>query len=123
MKIYIVRYKEIGPTVTVIISKGSSRRPSGIATQACIPGHVGKCPIAVVAIEYNAAKTGYEQVRPAVVVIVANNCAHGEAWIADVRLIGNIREGPVMIVMIQGATRFHSMEGHIHAGRIGKINI
>ena len=37
MKIHIVRYKKIDPAIAVIISKGCSRRPPGIAAQVRWP--------------------------------------------------------------------------------------
>ncbi len=69
-KIHLVRDEEVVPAVAVIISKGCSRGPLGVAAQPGAFGHVGKGVIAIVAIELHPTKTGHQQVRPPVVVVV-----------------------------------------------------
>ena len=61
MKIHIVRNKQIGPAVAVIIAESRSRGPPGIAAQSGGLGHIGKGSVAVVAIEHHAAKASYQQ--------------------------------------------------------------
>src|ERR1700674_3293837 len=98
-----MRYEKIGPAVAVIVSKGRSRGPAGIAAKSAGFGHIGKCSVAVIAIEHHAAHTSPQQIRPAVVVVVANGSAHRPAGIAYPCLLGDIGECSVVVVMKQGA--------------------
>jgi hypothetical protein len=56
-EIHVVGDEEVVPAVAVIISKGCSRGPFGVAAQLGALGHVGKDAIAIVAIEHQPAKT------------------------------------------------------------------
>jgi len=110
-----MRYKKIGPAVAVVISKGGSRGPSGIAAQSSGFGHIRECPVAVVTIKDHSAETRHEEIRPAIIVVVANYGSHGPARIAYASLIGNIGKGSVVIVMVESASGFSSVEGHLNA--------
>src|SRR3984957_908819 len=123
MKIYIVRYKKIDPAIDVIISEGRSRRPPRIAAQSADLGYIGEGAVPIVAIEHDSAYTRHQQVRPAVIVVVADRCTHRPAWISHPRLLRHIRKRSVAVVMVEGAAGFDAMESHFHALRIRKINI
>ena len=68
MEIDIVGYKQIGPTVAVIIAEGGARCPLGIAGQPRGARDIGKCAVSIVAIENYAPEARNQQVGPAVVV-------------------------------------------------------
>ncbi len=123
MKINVVRDKKIGPAIAVIVPKSRACRPSGIAGQAGGFGHVGKCAIAIVAIEDDAIQTRHQQIRPTVVVVIANGRPHRPTGIAHTCLIGDIRECSVVVVVKQRAASFDAMQSHVHALRVRKINV
>ncbi len=67
---------------------------------------VRKCSIAIVAIQDYASEAGDEQIRPPIVVVVAHDRAHCPAGIADARLIRNVREGSIVIIVVKRARAF-----------------
>ena len=88
-----------------------------------MPGDIGEAAVAVVAIESDAAEAGDEQVRLAVVVVVADCCAHGPARIADARFVGDVGEGSVVVVMKERAPGFLAGECHFHAWSVGEVDV
>src|SRR6266436_6928487 len=79
----VMRYEKIGPAIAVVVAKCGAGCPAGVAGQACFLGDVGERTIAVVAVENYTTETGYEQIRPAVIVVVADGSAHRPARKAD----------------------------------------
>src|SRR5205823_5768187 len=78
------------PAITVIIDEGSGRGPEQ-AVQTGLLADIGKGTVAVVEEEFQAAILGHENVRPAIIVDVANGHAHAVA--------GNIETGTSADVM------------------------
>ena len=122
-KIHVVGDEEVVPAVAVIISKGCSRGPLGVAAQPGAFGHVGKGAIAIVAIEHHPTKTGHQQVRPPVVVVVPYHRPHGPAGISHAGLVRYVRKCPIAIVVIEGAACLPAVQSHIHALGVGEINV
>ncbi len=96
----VMRYEKIGPAIAVVVAKCGARCPAGVAGQACFLGDVGERTIAVVAVENYTTETGYEQIGPAVIVVVAYSRSHCPAGETDACLVGDIGEGAVVIVAV-----------------------
>ena len=81
-----------------------------IAGEAGALRHIGECAVAVVAIKNDAAEAGDQQIGPAVVVVVADDGAHGPAGIAHAGLVGNIGKCAVMVVVVERAARLLAVQ-------------
>src|ERR1700761_1887103 len=114
MEVDIIGDEEIGRSIAVIVAEGSTRRPTCIATQAGLFAHIGKGAIAIIPVENHATEAGHQKVRPSIVVIVADHGSHTPTWIADTRLIRNIGEGSVVVVVVERSLGLLAVHGHLH---------
>src|SRR5258708_3815558 len=96
----VMRYEKIGPAIAVVVAKCGARCPAGVAGQACFLGDVGERAIAVVAVEDYATEAGYEQIGPAVIVVVGYSRAHCPARETDACVVGDICKCAVVIVAV-----------------------
>ena len=53
-----MRYKQVHPTVIVVVAKSRTGGPAGVVAQARLFGDVRKCSIAVIAIENYTPEAG-----------------------------------------------------------------
>src|ERR1022692_125700 len=68
-------------------------------------------------------QAGDINIRPAVVIVITNRTPHGEAGSSHPSLIGHVRKGPIMIVMVKGTSSLLTFERHLDGRGIGEINI
>jgi hypothetical protein len=122
MEVDIVDHHQVGESIAVVIAEGSAGGPAAIG-DAGLRRHIGKCSVAIVAIENVAAQAGKVKVGPAVVVVIAHRAAHGEARRGHAGLGGDIGECAVAVVVVERAHAFFSLDGHVDAGRIGEIDV
>src|SRR6185437_14482269 len=90
---------------------------------ASLGGHIGECPVPIVAVKDVGAQAGDVNIGPAIIVIVARRAAVGPAGGSDAGLVGHVRKSTIVIVVVKGATRGLVLQGHVHCRRIGEINI
>src|ERR1019366_393557 len=57
-EVHVMRDKQVLPAIVVVVAKGRAGGPACVAAQAGALGHIGKCPIAIVPVEDDAAETG-----------------------------------------------------------------
>ena len=76
---------------TIEIEKGGARAPTAII-RAGVLGHIGKCPVTVVAQELVGADVGAIEVHPAIVVEVAGGHPHAIVRGDNPRRLGDIGE-------------------------------
>jgi hypothetical protein len=88
-----------------------------------LPGDVGEGAVAIIAVEKDAAEAGYEQVRPTIIIVDADDGTHGEAGIAYPGFVRDVRESAVAVVVIESTASFFAGEGHVDGGRVGEVNI
>ena len=93
--------EQVEPSIIVVVEPNCARRPPRGGNTG-LGGNIGKGPVAVIVIQQSAAISRDEQVRKAVVVIIANRDTHSEssAWYSSP--IRNISKGTVTIVFVQG---------------------
>ena len=86
-------------------------------------GYIGESAVVIVLVENALAVRGYEEVRPAVTVIVRDSHAHSEISSADTSFLRYVSEGAVAIVVVEraahGLRRFPKVAG----AAIDKIDI
>ena len=80
-------------------------------------------PSPLLRYRHHAAETGDEQVGPAVVVVVAHHGSLGPAGIAHARLVGDVGKRAVVIVVVERAARLLAGLRHLHALRIGEVDV
>ena len=85
-----------------------SRRPSAqdLPPKPGLPGHIGKCAIAIVAVEPVLSEVGAEDVVEAVVVVVGDANSIGPACRLQAGLFGDVRESAVTVIFVQAVRRF-----------------
>src|ERR1700691_5582548 len=115
--------KEVRPAVAVVVTKSRTRRPTRILVQPRLSGYVAERAIVVVAVEDDPAKTGDQQIGPAVIVKVSNGRPHSPAGIADTGLFRNIGKRAIVVVMEERTARFAAGQRHVDSGRIGEVNV
>ena len=86
-------------------------------------GDVRERSIAIVAVKYYSSVACHEQIRPAIVIEVPHDRTHGPAGITDTRLIRDVSKGSIVIIVVKRASCFFAGKRHIHALRVGKVNI
>ena len=123
VEVDVVGDEEIGPAVGVVVAKGGTGGPGVVGRETGWRGDVGEGAVTVVAVEDDAAEAGDEQVRPAIVVVVSDDCTHGPAGRADAGGIGDVGEGAIVIVTVESAFGWFSSEGHGDAGGVGEVDI
>jgi hypothetical protein len=69
------------------------------------------------------AETGNDHVWPAVIVVVADGSAHGEAGRGNSRFVSDVGEGAVMVVVIERATSGLVLQRHRYRRCIGEVNV
>jgi hypothetical protein len=122
MEINVIRHHKIDESVAIVIAKRRACRPTAVG-DARLRGDVGKRSVAVIVIEDVAAETGQVEIRPAVIVVVADGAAHREAWRRQARALRHVSESPVVIVVIERAEAWLPLHRHLDRGRIRKIYI
>ena len=93
--IEIVGYHQVQEPVTIVIEKCSAGPPGNVADPGFLR-HVGKRPIAVIAIENICAQIRHINVNPPVSVVITAGASHSvSAAAADPGPLGNVLELPV----------------------------
>ena len=123
VEIDVVRNEQIDEAVVVVVAEGQSRSPALVAVETGFLRHVRKRPVVVVVVEHDSAEAAYGEVGPAIVVEVANGHAHRPAGIADACLVGDVRKGAIVIVVIERAARSRPGLVHRDAGRVGEVQV
>jgi hypothetical protein len=101
-KVHVVGDKEVEMAVAVVVEKcASGAKAIASVQQAGFGRHIGKCAVAVVAVEAVVAVVGEEQVLEAVVVVVADADAHSPAGIGESGFGGHIGKRAVAVVVIE----------------------
>ena len=86
-------------------------------------GDVRECSVAVVVIEDVAAEAGDVKIGPAVVIVVADRTAHGQAGFGQPRFLGHVGEGAVVIVVVENTQCGLAFQSHVDGRRIGEIDV
>ena len=123
VEVDVVGDEEIGVAVGVVVAEDGAGGPAFVVVEAGGFGDVGEGAVAVVAIEDDAAEAADEEVGEAVVVEVADGCAHRPAGIADAGFVGDVGEGAVVVVVVEGAAGFLAGERHGDAGGVGEVDV
>src|ERR1035441_5364227 len=102
----VVENEQIEVAVVIVVHPAGSRAPHLLpfVTSPGNPGllrDVGKRSIAIVVVEMVAGYTGDIDILPAVVVVIAYRLPHIVAIAGDTRLVGDIGESAVMIIVKQ----------------------
>ena len=118
-----MRDEKIGPSVAVIVAKSCSHGPERISGQPRFLGCICECTVAVISIKNDSLETSDKQVGPAVIVVVADRCAHRPAWIPDAGLVGNVCKCAVVVVMKQRTSRFLALKRRFDCLCVGEVNI
>src|SRR5256885_5094979 len=103
----VIRNKQVKVPITVVVQETASRAPPRLIVQE--PGslrHIGEGAITIVAVEYVLSEVGAEHVFKSVVIVVPDADAGGPTNGMETRLLRNIRERPVAIVLVQAVSRF-----------------
>src|SRR5437868_10399953 len=122
MKIDIVGDHQIDQTVAVVIAECRPGGPASISNSR-LCGYVGKCSIAVIAIQHVPAEAGDVEIRPAVVVVVGHGATHSETWSPNSSLVGDVGKGSIMIISVESSPALLPLECHIHARRVREVNV
>src|SRR5580693_3525233 len=77
VKIDVVGNHEVQKAVTIVITKGSAGRPAAIG-DACLFRDIGERAVAVVVIKNIPAETSNVQIRPTIIVVIADGTTHGK---------------------------------------------
>ncbi len=118
-----MRDEEIGPAITVVVAKCCSCSPRGITTKTGPFRYIGKSTIAIVAIEHHPTEAGDQQVRPAIVVVVTDDCTHRPARIAHTAFVRHICEGTVVVVVVKRALRLLAGKLHLDVLRVREVDV
>src|SRR6185369_15839478 len=86
-----------------------TRGPASVG-DASFCSYIRECSITVVAIEDVASETSEVKIGPTVVVEVSDGTAHTEARGLDAGARGDVREGSVMIVVVERSTGVNAFE-------------
>src|SRR5216683_3641306 len=86
-------------------------------------GYVRECSIAIIAIENYTPEAGDKQIRPAIIVVLADHRTHGPTGITDARFVGDVGEGPIVIIVVERAASLLARQRHLHALRVSEVNI
>ena len=78
VEVDVVGDHQVDESVTVVVAERCAGRPAPIS-DASLGGDVGEGAVSVVVIEDVSTQAGDVEVGPAVVVVVADGAAHGEA--------------------------------------------
>ena len=111
VQVHIVGDKQIEVPIAVIIHKGAPGAPACVALieQTRLPRHIRKGAIAVVAVKSVLTVVGDEDVFKTIVVVIRYSNSAGPACAAKARLIGNIGEGSIPIVLVEPICRRRSV--------------
>ena len=90
-KVHVVDDEQVEMTIAVEVEKSCARPPTGVVHPRSA-ANFGKGAVALVPVESIAAEVRHEQVREAVVVVVARGDPHPVAAVTDAGLIGDIFE-------------------------------
>ena len=123
MKVDIVRDEQIRPSIAVIVTEGSAGRPTVVAAQSSLLGDIRKRAVAIVAVENDSAEAGHQQIRTAIIVVVADSCAHCPAGIANAGLVRDVRERAIVIVVVERTLRLLPGQRHLHACGVREVDI
>src|SRR5579863_3602327 len=77
----------------------------------------------VIAIKDHSPETSDQQIRPAVVVVVADYGTHGPTGITDPCFVCDVGERTVVIIVVQGAPSLLASKRHVNALGVGKVDI
>ena len=103
----VIRNKQVKVPITVVVQETASRAPPRLIVQE--PGSlrdIGEGAITIVAVENVLSEVGAEHVFKSVVIVVPDADAGGPTNGMETRLLRNIRERPVAIVLVQAVSRF-----------------
>src|SRR6266851_3265685 len=103
---HVVGDKQIKQPVIVVIRPRGRYRPHLLAfvhsaAHAGLVSEVGKSPISVVVKKLIAGDAGKINIRPAVVIVVADGNAHAVAGASQARFVGHVSKRQIMVVAIQ----------------------
>src|SRR5271170_4404242 len=119
----IMGHEEIGVTIAIVIAESNTRRPPYVLVEMGRLRDVGKGPIPVVAIKYDPAKAAHQQIRSAIVVVIADGYAHRPTWRGHAGPVRNVRKRSVMVVVIQRAAGLLSFQLHGNTRRTCKVDV
>ena len=105
VKVDVICDHQIDESVPVVISKGRAGREPALR-HTSLGRDVRERAVAIVPIEHVSTQSCDVEVRPAIIVVVAYGAAHGESRRGDAGLLGYIREGSVVIIVVQGPRAF-----------------
>ncbi len=118
-----MRYKEICPSVVVIISKSCPARPAGVLVQAGLSGYIGECSITIVPIQYDAVETCNKQIGPSVIVVIANGGSHRPTRVSDACFVSDVGKSSVVIIMKECAAGLLARQLHRNVWRVGEVDV
>src|SRR5580658_5153964 len=89
--------------VAVVIDERATAAPACrvVKRKPCLPGHIGKRAVSVVAIQYVFAVVRAKQIFEAVVVVIADADCGRPAGAVEPGLLCNVSEGAITIVMVE----------------------
>ena len=120
----IARYDNICLTVAVVIDKTATGAPLVLrGLDAGLGGHIGKCPIPVVAIEHILSPIRDEQIEVAVIVVVADAPSLPPARARQSGMRCDIGKRPVMVVVIKVWGRSFVLGKSFNRRAVGKVNV
>jgi hypothetical protein len=104
----VTAHEDVEEPVAVQVGEGTTRAPA-VGGDAGFAGHFAKAPAALavrlIMKEVAVSVTGNEQVREAVIVIVADGDALAEAGMPDAGFLRDVREAAVAVVVVQARRR------------------
>ncbi len=122
MEVDVVGDHQVDEAVVVVVAEG---RAGGIAivAHAGFGRDVGKCAVAIVAIEDIRAQAGDVEIGPAIIVIVTHRATIGETGCGDSGLVSHIGKRAIVVVVVKSAARFLMLQSHFHGGSVGEVEV
>jgi len=122
IEVDIVRHHQVDESVPIVVGKGCPCGPATVG-HACCFGYIGERAIAVVAIQNIAAVAGDVHVWPAVIVVIRHCSAHGITRRTYAGLVRDVGERAVVVVMVERATGFLSLQRLFDRGTVREVNV
>jgi hypothetical protein len=121
VEINVVGDHEIDKAIAIVIAKRSAHRPTAIRYPRLF-GYIGEGAVGIVVVEDVATVTGYANIGPAIVVIVSDRAAYGEAG-KPTPAFSVTSVKAVSVVVIEGSARFLTPKCPLNRRCVGEVDV